>query len=73
VWPRVVAFVLGVAVAPHVSKAIKPVSREAMKRAVRLGDRLRRTAAEVREDLQDLAAEAAAELESEPDARTPQE
>lgn len=64
-WGRIFAFSLGVVLAPHVSQLLKPVTREAVKGAMLIGNQLRRTAAEVREDLEDIAAEAAMDVKNE--------
>lgn len=61
-WGKIFAFFLGVVLAPHVTKLLRPVAREAVKGAMLVGNQLRRTAAEVREDLEDIAAEAAMDV-----------
>lgn len=66
-WGKIFAFFLGVVLAPHVSKLFKPFAREAVKGAMLIGNQIQRTAAEVREDLEDIAAEAAMDLKSDGD------
>lgn len=64
-WKSLFAFLVGVITAPYVTRALKPVTRELVKGSLVVGHQLQRITAEVREDLEDLAAEAAAGLGSE--------
>ena len=63
-WKKVFVFFLGVAMAPYVKQALKPLSRQAVKGALLLNEELKRTIAEVREDLEDITAEAVAEMDT---------
>lgn len=64
-WKSLLAFLAGVVTAPYVTRALKPVTREVVKGSLLVGHQLQRITAEVREDLEDLAAEAAAGIGSE--------
>jgi len=58
-WPSVAWFLLG-AVTPMVIERAKPLARGIRKRGALLTNHIQRTAHELREDIQDVMAEAAA-------------
>lgn len=58
----VISFMLGSVVGPAVFPIVKPFVRDAAKATIRMGLQLKRFAAEAAEDLEDLAAEAGAEV-----------
>lgn len=60
--PPFVPYILGLVTAPLVAKLAKPVLRSTVKATIEIGLQARRIAAEAVEDLQDLAAETAAEM-----------
>lgn len=55
-------YLLGLVMAPLAGAVIKPLLRSTVKAAVGLGLQARKIAAEAREEFQDLAAEASAEM-----------
>ena len=55
-------YLLGLVTAPLVAKLAKPVLRSTVKATIEIGLQARKIAAEAVEDLQDLAAEATAEM-----------
>jgi Protein of unknown function (DUF5132) len=62
-WQCLSAFALGM-VAPVVAKSGKSILRTVVKGGLIASDRVQRSIVQVREDFEDLVAEAAAELES---------
>jgi hypothetical protein len=63
-WQKAVLFLAGVVAAPIVKPVLRPVAREAVKGGLMLSNYVHKLALEVREDLEDLTAEAAAEINS---------
>jgi len=60
--PFVVPYLIGLVTAPLVVKVIKPLARSTAKATIEVGLQAKKLAAEAAEDLQDLAAEASAEM-----------
>lgn len=61
-----VAFLLGVILAPIVRPMLRPVFVEAIKAALLFGDEVKRVSAQVKEDVEDVAAEVAKERAAKP-------
>jgi hypothetical protein len=62
----VVAFLLGVILAPIVRPMLRPVFVEAIKAALLFGEEVKRVSAQVKEDVEDVAAEVARERGARP-------
>ena len=60
--PPFIPYLLGLVTAPLVARLAKPVLRSTVKATIEIGLQARKIAAEAVEDLQDLAAEATAEM-----------
>jgi len=60
--PPFIPYLLGLVTAPLVAEIAKPVLRSTVKATIGIGLQARKMAAEAVEDLQDLAAEATAEM-----------
>ncbi len=60
--PVVVPYLIGVVTAPFVAAVLKPLLRGTVKTTVALGLQTRKLAAEAREEFQDIAAEASADM-----------
>lgn len=60
--PFAIPFLIGLVSAPLVTRVVQPIVRSAVKTTIELGLQARKLAAEAAEDLQDLAAEANAEM-----------
>lgn len=61
--PAVTAFLAGVVLSPVVGGVLRPVAKGTIKGAMLVAQHTKRIAHEVREDLEDLTAEAAAETQ----------
>ena len=60
--PPFVPYLIGLVTAPLVAKVAKPLLRGTVKTTIAVGLQMKKLAAEAAEDLQDLAAEASAEM-----------
>jgi Protein of unknown function (DUF5132) len=60
--PPFVPYLIGLVTAPLVVKVVKPLLRGTVKTTIEVGLQVKKLAAEAAEDLQDLAAEASAEM-----------
>jgi hypothetical protein len=60
--PFAIPYLIGIVSAPLVAKIAQPIARSAVKATIQFGLQARKLAAEAAEDLQDLAAEASAEM-----------
>lgn len=63
-WRILLGFIVGVTAAPLVRERMKPFLREVVKKSIIAGVQLQKLTAEAKEDLEDLAAEAAAEVDA---------
>ena len=61
---RAVIFLVGVVAAPVLGAITRPLARGVIKGGIALKRQVEKMAAEVKEEMQDLAAEAAADLDS---------
>lgn len=61
-FPFFVPYLIGLVTAPLVVKVVKPLLRGTVKTTIGVGLQAKKLAAEAAEDLQDLAAEASAEM-----------
>ncbi|HBL30867.1 MAG TPA: hypothetical protein DD490_28865 [Acidobacteria bacterium] len=61
-WNIALGFVTGVLFAPQVKKVLRPALKEVVKAGLVVGTQIQQIASEVKEDLEDLTAEASAEV-----------
>lgn len=71
-WTAIIAFALGVFLAPVVRPFLRPLFVELIRVALLTADEVRRLSSQVREDVQDAAAEAQAEREKQAAAKSAQ-
>lgn len=69
-WQKGILFLAGVVIGPVLKPILRPLAREIVKGGLIAGAYIHRVAAEAREDLDDLAAEAKTELDAKARART---
>ncbi|MEM7481928.1 MAG: DUF5132 domain-containing protein [Acidobacteriota bacterium] len=65
-WQQATAFLLGVVAAPVAGGILRPLTRELIKGVILTSQQVKKVAHEVREDLEDLTAEAAADISEAP-------
>jgi hypothetical protein len=63
-WNVALGFFAGVIFSPQVRRVLRPAVREVVKAGLVVGSQIQQVAAEVKEDLEDIAAEAKAEVKS---------
>lgn len=61
-WNVALGFVAGMLVAPQVKKLLRPVVKEVVKAGMVVGTQIQQVASGVKEDLEDITAEASAEV-----------
>ncbi|HYU34092.1 MAG TPA: DUF5132 domain-containing protein [Thermoanaerobaculia bacterium] len=61
-WNVALGFVAGVLFSPQVRKVLRPAVKEVVKAGMVVGTQIQQLASEVKEDLEDIAAEASAEV-----------
>jgi uncharacterized membrane protein len=61
-WNVALGFVAGVLLSPKVRRVVRPALREVVKAGMVVGTQVQQLASEVKEDLEDITAEASAEI-----------
>jgi gas vesicle protein len=61
-WNVALGFVAGMLVAPGVKKILRPIFKEVVKAGMVVGTQIQQVASGVKEDLEDITAEASAEI-----------
>ena len=61
-WNVALGFVAGVLFSPQVRRALRPAVKEVVKAGMVVGTHVQQLASEVKEDFEDIAAEASAEV-----------